>query len=407
MVKERAGVSPGVIIVAGCLIAMIAFGVRSTMGFFVEPMTEARGWGREEFGFAMALQNLLWGMAQPFAGLLADRHGPFRVIVFGAFIYAGGAVMMAFSGNLPMLYLGGGILMGAGIAATSFSIMMATFARVVPPEKRSWSFGLATAASSLGQFLFAPLGQGFIAAWGWQNALLVLAVFAGSIAVLAIPFKMSGKPSGTPAAEAEAEDMGIGRTLMKAFGHPSYVLLVAGFFVCGFHLAFITVHLPPYLTGQGISPALAGWAIGLIGLFNVIGSYVSGIYGGKHSKRYGLAMIYFARAVAIYLFIALPLTPVTTLVFTATMGLLWLSTVPLTMGLVVVMFGTRYMATLYGFVFLSHQIGSFLGVWLGGRFYDQFGNYDIIWWASIALGIASGLVHLPIREKVVREFAAG
>jgi predicted MFS family arabinose efflux permease len=392
---------PEVVIVAGCLIALICFGVRSTAGLFTAPISEAHGWGREVYGFAMAMQNLIWGIAQPFVGMIADKLGPMRVVKGGAVLYALGLVLMAFAETPFVIMLGGGILMGLGIATTSFAVVMAAFGRLVPPEKRSWSFGIATAASSMGQFVFAPIGHAFIAAYGWQAALLLLAGICLLMILFALP--LGASKGGVARGEVEVE-MALGQAIRRAFGHTSFVLLVFGFFVCGFQVAFITVHLPPYLVERGISGALAAWAIGIVGLFNVIGSYAAGVYGGYYSKRYGLAFIYFTRSLVITAFLLLPVSPVSTVLFAAAMGLLWLSTVPLTMGLVTVMFGTRYMATLYGFAFFSHQVGSFLGVWLGGRFYDQYGSYDPVWWMGVALGLAAAAIHWPIREQRAEAF---
>ncbi len=394
--------SSSTIIVAGCLIALIAFGVRATSGLFTAPISGAHGWGREVFGFAMAMQNLIWGLAGPFAGMAADRFGAMRVIIGGAFIYAAGTALMAFADTPGMLFLSGGVLMGIGIALTSFSIIMAAFGRLVAPEKRSWSFGIATAASSMGQFVFAPLGQLFITAYGWQNALLLLAASTLLMVVLSVPL---GASKGGVAPGAKELDLSIGQALRRGFGHGSYLLLISGFFVCGFQLAFITVHLPPYLMERGISASLAAWAIGIVGLFNVVGSYLAGVYGGHASRRQGLVFIYLARSAIIAAFILFPVTALSTLLFTASMGLLWLSTVPLTMGLVTLMFGTRYMATLYGFVFFSHQVGSALGIWLGGYLYDRYGTYDPVWWISIALGVFAAIVHWPIREQLAASFA--
>jgi predicted MFS family arabinose efflux permease len=392
---------PEVVVVAGCLIALICFGVRSTAGLFTAPISEAHGWGREVYGFAMAMQNLLWGIGQPFVGIIVDKLGPMRVVKGGAVLYALGLVLMAFAETPFVIMLGGGILMGLGIAMTSFAVVMAAFGRLVPPEKRSWSFGIATAASSMGQFVFAPIGYAFIAAYGWQAALLLLAGICLLMILFALP--LGASKGGVARGEVEVE-MALGQAIRRAFGHTSFVLLVFGFFVCGFQVAFITVHLPPYLVERGISGALAAWAIGIVGLFNVIGSYAAGVYGGYYSKRYGLAFIYFTRSVVITAFLLLPVSPVSTVLFAAAMGLLWLSTVPLTMGLVTVMFGTRYMATLYGFAFFSHQVGSFLGVWLGGRFYDQYGSYDPVWWMGVALGLAAAAIHWPIREQRAEAF---
>ncbi|MFO1090019.1 MAG: MFS transporter [Hyphomicrobiales bacterium] len=392
------------VIVAGSLIAVIAFGVRSSSGLFTGPYTQAHGWGREVYALAMAVQNLMWGLGQPFVGMIADNFGTRRVVMAGAFVYAAGMVLMAYAATPAMLFLGGGVLMGLGIAMTSFSLIMAAFGRIVPPERRSWAFGIATAASSMGQFIFAPLGQAFIAAYGWQAAMLLLSSTLALILVLAIPLGVPGAARPTPA--ANEANLKMAEALKLAFGHGSYVLLVLGFFVCGFQLAFVVVHLPPYLIDRGISPGFAAWAIGMVGLFNVVGSYAAGVFGGKHSRRLGLSFIYFARAVVTVAFLVLPVSTGSVLAFTAAMGLLWLSTVPLTMGLVTLMFGTQYMATLYGFVFLSHQIGSFFGVWLGGYAYDRWGSYDIVWWLSVALSVFAGLVHLPIRERMARGFAA-
>lgn len=391
-------------IVAGCLVAIVNFGVRSTFGFFTVPISEAHGWPRETFSFAMALQNLVWGIATPLAGMLADRYGSARVLMAGAVIYAVGVAMMALTGTPPLFTLGGGLLVGIGVAFSSFSIVMAALGRIVPPDRRSWAFGIATASGSMGQFIFAPLGAMLVAAYGWQQALMVLAGLSLLIILFAAPL-MSQNTSASRPTPGEA-DLTMKRAIGIAFGHRSYILLVSGFFVCGFQLAFITVHMPAYLAEHGISKEFAGLAMGLIGLFNVVGSYVSGIIGGRGEKHVPLAFIYLARAAITAGFVLLPVSDVTTLLFTTSMGLLWLSTVPLTMGLVTVMFGTRYMATLYGFVFVSHQIGSFLGVWLAGRLYDLYGSYDIVWWLSVALGVFAFLVNLPIREQREPRFAA-
>jgi len=392
------------LIVAGCLVAIVNFGVRSSFGFFTVPVSDAHGWPREVFSFAMAVHNLVWGLATPVAGMLADRYGSARVLMAGAVIYCIGLVMMAFTETPFMFNVGGGLLVGIGVAFSSFSIVMAALGRIVPPDRRSWAFGIATASGSMGQFIFAPLGAALISAYGWQNALVALAGLSLLIILFAAPL-MIQNTSSAPRNAGEA-DITMREAIGMAFGHRSYLLLVSGFFVCGFQLAFIVVHMPPYLTEHGISKEFAGLSMGLIGLFNVIGSYASGVIGGKGEKRVPLAFIYLLRSMLVAAFVLLPVTPLTTMLFTITMGLLWLSTVPLTMGLVTVMFGTRYMATLYGFVFVSHQVGSFIGVWLGGRLYDQFGSYDIVWWLSVALGVFAFIVHLPIREQRQTRFAA-
>ena len=395
---------PMTVLVAGCLVAITNFGVRSTFGQFTVPVSEANLWPREIYSFAMALQNLLWGLATPIAGALADRYGSARVLMTGALFYCAGTLVMAFTGNPYIFHFGGGILVGIGIALSSFGIVMAALGRIVPPEKRSWAFGLATASGSLGQFIFNPIAAGLITAYGWHQALIILAFSSLIIIPFAMPL-MVQNTSASPQAAGETT-LNLREAIAKAFGHGSYNLLVAGFFVCGFQIAFVTVHLPPYLAEHGISREMAGLAMALIGLFNVIGSYSAGILGGKREKRIPLSLIYLLRSIAVTAFILLPITPLTTVIFTSVLGFLWLSTVPLTMGLVTVMFGTRYMATLYGFAFLSHQIGSFLGVWLGGRLYDQFGSYDPVWWMGVALGLFAFLVHLPIKEKRAETFAA-
>jgi predicted MFS family arabinose efflux permease len=324
--------------------------------------------------------------------------------MIGAVIYAIGVVGMAYAGT-PMLFnVAAGIFVGVGIALSSFGIVMAALGRIVPPEKRSWAFGLATASGSLGQFIFSPLTGAMLSVYSWQTVLLIL---AGS-SLLIIPFAMPLLVQNSTGSKANVgeTDLTMSQAIKLAFGHSSYLLLVAGFFVCGFQLAFVTVHLPPYLAEHGITKEFAGLAMGLIGLFNVVGSYTAGILGSRNDKRFPLSAIYLLRAIATVLFISFPITQVSTLMFTAVLGFLWLSTVPFTMQLVIVMFGTRYMATLYGFVFLSHQIGSFLGVWLGGKLYDMFGSYNPVWWMSVGLGVFAFLVHLPIKEVKAANFAS-
>jgi MFS family permease len=392
------------VLVAGCIVAIVNFGVRSTFGLFTAPITEFHQWPRETYSLAIALQNLLWGIMTPVAGALADKYGSARVLIAGAVIYAIGIVTMNYADAPLMMHFGAGLLVGTGVALSSFSIVMAALGRIVPPEKRSWAFGLATASGSLGQFIFSPIAAAMIAAYGWNTTLLALAASSLLIIPFALPLLIQNTHESRQAVGETSLSMS--QAISKAFGHSSYLLLISGFFVCGFQLAFVTVHLPPYLAEFGISKEFAGFAMGLIGLFNVIGSYTSGIIGGRGEKRVPLSVIYILRSAAITGFLLIPLTETSTLVFTAALGLLWLSTVPLTMGLITVMFGTRYMATLYGFVFLSHQVGSFLGVWLGGKLYDVYGSYDIVWWMCVALGIFAAIVHLPIREQRAATFAA-
>ena len=383
-----------VVIVAGCLISLLSFGPRSIMGLFLAPMTEAHGWSRELFALSIAIQNIMWGIGQPIAGAIADRWGSGRVLAGGGVLYAAALLVMSWAPTAVWLHVSAGLMMGLGMAAASFSLVLASFGRRVPPEKRSIVFGIGTAAGSMGQFVFAPLGQTLIQTFGWSEALMLLGAMMLAIPVLAIAL------SGRPGAEGQAiRQQSFGQALSEAFSHRSYLLLTAGFFVCGFHVAFITTHLPPYIVDQGLDPRIGAWSLALIGLFNVIGSLAAGFISQNHSKPIFLSLIYLARAVTIVLFVLLPVTPLSVLVFAATIGLLWLSTVPPTSGLVAIMFGPKYMATLMGIVFFSHQVGAFLGVWLGGRLYDQTGSYDVVWWLGAALGVFAAIVHWPIQER--------
>jgi predicted MFS family arabinose efflux permease len=393
-VRRSIFTSPMFIIVCGCLISAITFGVRGTFGLFTAPLSDAHGWSREVYSFAMALQNLVWGAAMPFAGAIADKYGNARVLIAGAVLFSLGTSAMAYADSPLIMHLTGGVLVGLGVAGASFAIVMSAFVRVVPEEKRSWAFGISTAAGSLGQFLFAPLGQAFITAYGWQNALVLLGLCVLLVIVLAFP--LYGKSEHKTALPT---DLDLGQTLKQAFSHKSYLLLSGGFFVCGFHVAFIATHLPPYLTDAGLDASYAAWAIAIIGLANVVGSYLSGVLGGVYSKRLLLSGLYFSRAIVLMLFVLMPPTPVVVFAFAIAMGFLWLSTVPLTNGLVLVMFGTRYMTTLFGFVLFSHQIGAFLGVWLGGVIYERTGSYEIVWWIAVALGLMAALLHWPIEER--------
>ena len=387
-----------VVIAAGCIIAAVGFGPRSTMGFFLTPITNEYGWGREVFALAIAIQNLMWGIGQPVVGMLADRYGTARVLSGGALVYALGLALMAHSGTPAALQLTAGVLVGLGIAGSAFLLVMAAFARLLPPSMRTLGFGLGTAAGSVGQFIFAPLGQGFIGAYGWHTALTIMAGVMLLVPLLA--FVMRGRPEAVPARHGEA-DQTIVAALREAFGHSSYRLLVAGFFVCGFQIAFITVHLPPYLLDVGIPAMYGAYAVGLIGLFNIFGAITSGVLSGRMARRVILVWLYLARSALIAAFILLPPSVPTTLAFSALIGFLWLSTVPPTQQIVAVMFGTRYMATLFGFVFFSHQVGSFIGVWLGGYLYDVTGSYTIVWWLCVALGVFAAIVHWPIVERAV------
>lgn len=400
--RSRSGwVTLAVVIVCGGLISMLAFGPRSAMGLFLAPLSDSRGWGREVFALAIAVQNIVWGLGQPVFGAIGDRFGESRVMVLGALLYASGLALTAVADTPLLLNLGAGVLMGLGIAGCAFALVIAAFGKLVPAESRSWAFGIGMAAGSFGQFVFAPLGQMFISTYGWQDALYILAVI-----MLVIPFLAIGLRAPAGGYRMAVSEQTFGQALSEALGHRSYVLLTVGFFVCGFQVAFMTVHLPAYLNDMGLDPAWGAWSLAVIGLFNVVGAYSAGILGGRLNKRSILCWIYFLRSVAIAAFIMLPISPASVLVFAAVIGLLWLSTVPPTSGLVAVMFGPKYMGTLFGIVFLSHQVGSFLGIWLGGVFYEVYGDYDLFWWLAILAGLGAAVVHLPIRDAPVARLQA-
>lgn len=389
-----------VLVIAGCIVAAATNGVRNSFGLFTLPVTGGLGISRETWALALAIQNLAWGVVQPFAGGIADKYGSGRVIAGGLLVYALGLVLTSISPTGTILYFTAGIVCGAGFAACGFSIVMAAFGRSVPMEKRSLVFGIATAASSFGQFIFAPISQGFISAFGWQSAFIWL----GATILLVVPFVLALR-GRTERAAGEA-DLRFMEALARAWGYGSYRLLVIGFFVCGFHLAFITVHLPAYLVQCGLPPETASWSLAVIGLFNIFGSLLSGYLGSRAPKQLLLAGIYLSRAIAFALFMLFPVTVTSAFVFSAVIGVLWLSTVPLTAGLVSLFFGARYMGMLYGIAFLSHQVGSFMGAWLGGVVYDATGSYSLMWYLGIMLGLGAAVVHLPIKELVAQNFHA-
>ncbi|KLK93202.1 MFS transporter [Microvirga vignae] len=399
--SAQSRVSPELIVLAGCLIALITFGPRASVGLFQIPMTTEFGWGRDTFSLAIAFQNLLWGLGQPFAGAVADRFGAFKVLCAGALLYALGLVVMAYASTPGVLHLGAGVLIGFGLSGCSFNLVLGAFGKLLPEQWRPMAFGAGTAAGSFGQFLFPPIGNVLIDSFGWHQALVIFA--ASVLLVMPLALALATRPTaGTATAgAANVPNQSIKQALTEAFQHRSYVLLVLGFFTCGFQLAFITAHLPAYLKDAGLSAAVGGWTLAVIGLANAFGSLGSGWLSTRMSKRWLLAWIYFGRSVAIAAFILLPASPVTSIAFGISIGLLWLSTVPPTSSLVMLMFGTRYMAMLYGFAFFSHQVGGFLGVWLGGELYEIYGSYTVVWWLSIALGIASALINLPIKERPV------
>jgi MFS family permease len=398
----RARISPEFVVLAGCLVALIGFGPRASAGLFQVPMTGEFGWGRDIFGLAIAVQNLLWGIGQPFAGAIADRFGALRVLCAGALLYALGLVVMANASTPGMLHLGAGVLVGFGLAGCSFNLVLGAFGKLLPESWRPLAFGAGTAAGSFGQFLYPPIGSALIETFGWTSTLIIFAASVLLILPLSIP--LATRPLATERTGAPTQS--IPQALAEAFRHRSYVLLVLGFFTCGFQLAFITVHLPAYLKDSNLPLWVGGWTLAAIGLANAAGSLGSGWLMARMPKRWLLASIYFGRSLVIMAFILLPASPANAIMFGVAIGFLWLSTVPPTSGLVMLMFGTRYMAMLYGFAFFSHQLGGFLGVWLGGVLYEAYGSYAVVWWLSIALGVASALINLPIEERpVVRPLA--
>jgi MFS family permease len=393
--------TPLLIIGFGCLISLMSFGPRSSLGFFLTPMSAANHWGRDVFAFALALQNLLWGIGQPLAGIIADRFGTGRVLCVGGLMYAAGLALMSHATSAAALDVSAGVLIGFGLSGTSFMIVLAAFGKLLPQEWRSRAFGFGTAAGSFGQFLYSPIAVALMDTFGWQQTLAIFAVC--SLAVLPLSLALA-----TPTTDGirEAAPQSLRQALGEAFAHRSYVLLVLGFFTCGFQLAFITVHMPAYLVDRGLSATVGGWTLATIGLFNIVGSVTSGWLGDRMPKRYLLSIIYFVRAAAIFVFISFPVTPFSCIAFGATMGLMWLSTVPPTNGIIAVMFGTRWLATLAGFAFFSHQVGGFLGVLLGGIVFDRTGSYDPVWWLAILFGVLSALINMPIVEKPVARLAA-
>jgi MFS family permease len=395
-------VSPEMVVLAGCLIALITFGPRASAGLFQIPMTVEYGWGRDVFGLAIAVQNLLWGLGQPFAGAVADRFGALRVLWVGTLLYGAGLIVMAYASTPAMLHLGAGVLIGFGLSGCSFNLVLGAFSKLLPEQWRPMAFGAGTAAGSFGQFLFPPIGNILIDSFGWSQALVIFA--ATLLLVLPLSLALATRPGAsapTTGGPVPVANQSIGQALTEAFRHRSYVLLVLGFFTCGFQLAFITTHLPAYLRDAGLSPSVGGWTLAVIGLANAFGSLSAGWLSTRTSKRWLLAWIYFGRSVAITAFILLPASPATAIVFGIAIGVLWLSTVPPTSSLIMLMFGTRYMAMLFGFAFFSHQVGGFLGVWLGGVLYESYGSYDVVWWLSVALGVASAAINLPIEERPV------
>ncbi|MCH8618295.1 MFS transporter [Undibacterium sp. TS12] len=390
------------VLIASGFVLTLSMGVRHGFGFWMQPISQQHGWTRETFSMAMAMQNLMWGVFGPFAGMAIDKFGTTRMVVLGAFLYAAGLLWMAVIDQPTVFILGTGILIGAALACTSFGAVSGIIGRTAPMEKRSWAFGISSASSSFGQFIMMPIEQRLIDQAGWQTAFYLLAAL-----VVLVMLPMAWRLREPALEQADGPQQSISEAIREAFAYKPFLLLIAGYFVCGFQLVFIGVHMPAYLKDKGIlDPGVAVFALALIGLFNIFGSYYAGKLGGIFSKPYLLSSIYFARSIAIGLFLLAPLTAYSVYLFSAALGVLWLSTVPLTNGVIANIFGVKYLSMLSGFVFFSHQVGSFLGVWLGGFIYTRMGNYNMVWGIVLALGIFAALVNLPINDKPIARGAA-
>lgn len=402
MHSQRPPISLTQVLFCAAVILTLSMGIRHGFGLWLQPMTQAHDWSRQTFSFAIALQNAVWGLTGVFAGMLADRFGAYRVILAGAVLYCVGLLGMA-HGDSPLLFtLSTGVLIGVAQAGTTYAVVYGVIGRNVSADKRSWAMGVAAAAGSFGQFLMVPVEGQLISQLGWQQALSIL----GWASLLIIPFAWGLREPGFGSGQATVRKQSIRHALQEAFTYPSFLLLMAGYFVCGFQVVFIAVHMPSYLKDQGMSPYVASYALALIGLFNIFGTYAAGVMGQKIAKRKILAFIYLTRAVAIALFLLVPLTPASVYLFSSVMGLLWLSTVPVTNATLAQIFGVAHLSMLSGFVFFSHQIGSFMGVWLGGLLYDRTGNYNTVWYIAIALGVFAALVNLPVKEMAIARPAA-
>ncbi len=390
------------VLIAGALIVTMSMGIRHGFGLWLQPITQANGWVRADYALAIAIQNISWGIFGIFAGMVADKFGAFKVIIAGTVCYALGLIGMALSTHTLAFALTAGVLIGAAQAGTTYAVIYGVIGRNVDPTKRSWAMGVAAAAGSFGQFLMVPTEGFLIAQFGWKEALLVLSAMVMLIIPLSFFLREASFDAGTPAVREQS----IMQALREAFGYRSFQLLMAGYFVCGFQVVFIGIHMPSYLKDKGLGPEVASYALALIGLFNVFGTYITGSLGQNYPKTRILSVIYFTRAVVIAVFIALPVSPMSVYVFASVMGMLWLSTVPPTNAAVAQVFGVAHLSMLGGFVFFSHQIGSFLGVWLGGLLYDKTGSYDMVWFICIGLGIFAGLINLPIKETPIVRGAA-
>lgn len=393
--------TPLVILIGGGACVLMAMGMRASLGLFLKPMSLDLGWGRETFAFAMALQNLCWGGFQPFAAAAAEKWGAGRVIAFGGILYGAGLYMMASASDPLSFHLTAGLLVGLAQSGTALAVVLGAVGRIMPAEKRTFGLGMVTAAGAAGQFTVVPIGQVFLSQYGWSTSLVLLAAMAAVIVVVSPVMK--GRVEDSPAGgDGQAT---LGAAVAEAVRHRGFWLLTAGFFVCGFHVAFVGVHLPAYLADAGMPEETGAWALSLIGLFNVIGCFVSGYLGDRRRKKYLLSWLYVLRSLVFVGFILTPISTTSVVIFSVTLGLLWLSTVPLTSGLVGQIFGPRYMGTLFAIVFFNHQVGSFLGIWLGGYYFDTIGSYMPVWWASVVLGLASAALHWPINDKTLVQTA--
>jgi len=383
-----------ILVLAGGLISLLAMGSRAAFGLFLEPVSNDLGWGREVFGLALAIQNIVWGLAQPFAAAIADKYGSGKTLLVSGILYSAGLFLMSQTTTPSELYLTTGFLIGLGLSGAGMGVVMGSVGRAVSDEKRSMALGIVGAAGSLGQFTMVPLGQAFITSYGWSTALILI----GVCSLLMLPAAAGVRGKADDSAVAGAGNLTL--AIKEAAGSSSYWFLFGGFFVCGFHVTFLAVHLPAYIVDNNMAAEYGATALSIVGLFNVIGSLAAGYLGGKYSKKYLLSSLYFARSALFIAFLLVPISPLTIIIFSGILGLLWLSTVPLTSGLVATLFGPKYMTTLFGFIFFSHQVGAFLGAWLGGVAYDLYGSYDAIWWLSVALGLISGILHWPIKEPM-------
>jgi len=389
-----------VLITCGCLIGAISFGSRAGMGLYLNDISVSFFDNQTAIlSWSIAIQNLVWGAVSPVAGTLADKYGAGKSLAFGAILYAAGMALMPHSDAPMLMHITAGVMIGVGVAFGSFSIVTATFGRKVSAEKRSLAFGVGVASGSIGQLVLVPIASYLIGTYGWEIALYGMA----GVTLLIVPLALAVTGKGEP--EAGQADQSVREAFAEAFGHRSYILLFLGFFVCGFHVAFIQTHLPKYIQDNNLPLWLGGASLAIVGATNIVGTFGAGWLGGKYSKRATLSGIYFLRAVAIAAFILIPLSSWSVIIFSAALGVLWLSTVPLTTGLVAQFFGMRYMAGLFGFVFFGHQLGAFLGVVLGGELRDATGSYEMVWWIGAALGIFAGLIHLPIKEAPVARLA--